>query len=225
LNIIKLVVVAATGGVGRHLLRLGLTEGHRVTAVVRNPDRLQDRPSRIVQCDLADPSPGVLLDAVTDADAVLSCLGAPSGAQAGIASKGTRAVVEAMHAAGVGRIVAVSAASVGTVPSPGRPNPPRYNPGDGFFMRHLIAPAAKRLFRPHYLDLAIMEDILRESGLDWTVSRPPRLLERSLRPTYRTAVDVNVRGGMFISRADVARHMLAALDDPSTIHHTISVAY
>jgi hypothetical protein len=92
-------------------------------------------------------------------------------------------------------------------------------------MRLLIAPAAKALFRRHYLDLAIMEDVLRDSELDWTVCRPPRLLERPLRPAYRTALDVNVRGGMFISRADVAREMLAMIGDHRTVHHTVAVAY
>ncbi|MGL5819515.1 MAG: NAD(P)-dependent oxidoreductase [Phycicoccus sp.] len=219
------VVVAATGGIGRHLLTQALAAGHEVTAVVRDPARLSADPSRVVTCDLTEPVPAVLESAVDGADVVLSALGARTKAEAGIASRGTRAVVHAMQATGVGRIVAVSAASVGTVASPGRPRPPRHNPGDGFVMRHLIAPTAKALFRRHYLDLAIMEDVLRDSALDWTVSRPPRLLDHRLRRTYRTAVDVNVRGGLFISRADVARHMLDMANDPATVHHTVSAAY
>lgn len=225
LNMFNIVVVAATGGVGRHLLGQSLAAGHRVTAIVRNPALLGETPSRVVRCDLADPPAGVLEDAITGADAVLSALGAPTGAQAGIASRGTRAIVDAMNTTGASRVIAVSAASVGTVSSPGRPHPARHNPGDGPLMRHLIAPTAKLLFRRHYEDLAIMEDVLRDSGLDWTVSRPPRLLERNLCPTYRTAVDRNVRGGMFISRAHVAHHMLAMLTDRGTIGHTVSPAY
>jgi len=221
----KLVIVAATGGIGRHLLSQALTAGHEVTAVVRNPGKLRETPARVVRCDLARPAPGVLEDAIAGADAVLSALGAPTGAEAGVASRGTRALVRAMRATGVRRIVAVSAASVGTVPSPGRPHPPRHNPGDGIVTRYVFAPVAKILFRRHYLDLAIMEDVLRGSGLDWTVSRPPRLLEHALRPAYRTAVDINVRGGMFIARADVARHMLAMVEQPATIRHTVAVAY
>ncbi|MGL5930988.1 MAG: NAD(P)-dependent oxidoreductase [Dermatophilaceae bacterium] len=219
------VVVAATGGIGRELLTQALAAGHDVTAIVRDPTRLPADPSRVVTCDLTQPVPAVLEDAVDGADTVLSGLGARTKAEAGVASRGTRAIVNAMQVTGVSRIVAVSAASVGTVPSPGRPDPPRHNPGDGFVMRHLIAPTAKALFRRHYLDLAIMEDVLRDSRLDWTVSRPPRLLDHRLRRTYRTAVDINVRGGMFISRADVAQHMLSVANDPATIHHTVSVAY
>jgi len=61
-------------------------------------------------------------------------------------SPGTRDIVAAMQTAGVRRIVVVSAAPVGTMPSPGRPDPPRHDPGDGFFMRNLVGPFAKAAF-------------------------------------------------------------------------------
>src|SRR5690242_9848331 len=119
----KLTIVAATGGIGRHLLDQALAAGHDVTAVVRDPARLS-REVRAVAVDLTDPDPAALESAVSGADAVLSGLGPRSRADAGVTARGTRAVVDAMHATGVRRIVAVSAAPVGTVPSPGRPNPP-----------------------------------------------------------------------------------------------------
>jgi putative NADH-flavin reductase len=221
----RLTIVAATGGVGRHLLEQAVTGGHDVTAVVRNPRNLSIPTVRTVVTDLAAPDPAALRAAVDGADAVLSGLGARSGAEAGVASRGTRAIVEAMRATGVRRIIVVSAASVGTVASPGRPDPPKHNPGDGFFMRHIAAPLAKRVFRRHYADLALMEDILRDSDLDWTVSRPPRLLNWRLTGRYREAYEQNVRAGMFISRADVAHHMLAMIDRPETIHRTLGLAY
>ncbi|MBV1850165.1 NAD(P)H-binding protein [Catellatospora sp. NEAU-YM18] len=221
----KLTIVAATGGIGSQLLVQAVAAGHEATAVVRNPKRLPDASVRVVTADLSAADPSQLRSAVDGADAVLSGLGARSGAEAGVASRGTRALVQAMQATGVRRIVVVSAASVGTVPSPGRPNPPRHNPGDGFFMRHLAAPLAKAAFRRHYVDLALMEDVLRDSDLDWTISRPPRLLNGRVTRKYRTAYEQNVRAGMFISRADVAHHMLDALDHPETIHRTIGIAY
>jgi len=55
---------------------------------------------------------------------------------------------------------------------PGRPKPPARDPGDGFFMRHLATPLVKVALREHYADLALMEDVLRDSGLDWTIVRP-----------------------------------------------------
>ena len=222
---VHLTIIGATGGIGRQLLIQAVAAGHKTTAVVRNPNRLPDAAVRVVTADLTDPDPASLRSAIEGADAVLSGLGARSAAEAGVASRGTRAIVQAMAATGVRRIVVVSAASVGTVASPGRPNPPRHNPGDGFFMRHLAAPLAKAAFRAHYADLALMEDILRDSDLDWTVSRPPRLLNRRLRRKYRMAYGQNVRGGMFIARTDVARHMLEVLGRPETFRRDLGIAY
>lgn len=221
----RLTVVAATGGVGSQILAQAVAAGHEVAAVVRNPSRLPELPIRVVLDDLAAPNAAAAESAVDGADAVVSGLGARSGAEAGVASRGTRAIVLAMQRADVRRIIVVSAASVGTVPSPGRPNPPRHNPGDGFFMRHVAAPLAKAAFRRHYEDLALMEDALRESDLDWTVVRPPRLLDMRLTGTYRTAYEQNVRAGMFISRADVAQLMLDAIGRPETIRRIIAIAY
>jgi uncharacterized protein YbjT (DUF2867 family) len=69
-----------------------------------------------------------------------------------------------------------------------------------------------------------MEDVLRDSGLDWTIVRPPRLTDRPLTGTYRVAYGQNLRGGFFISRADVAHHMLRVLEQPETIGQVIGIA-
>src|SRR5215510_2089273 len=170
----KLTIVAATGGIGRSALEQAIAAGHDVTAVVRNPRKLST-DVRVVAADMLAPDPAALERSVKGADAVLSGLGPVSNAKAGVASQGTRAIVQAMKVAGVRRIVVVSAAPVSTVPSPGRPTPPKHDPGDGFFMRNLLGPLTKVALRKTYADLALMEDILRNSDLDWTVVRPPRL--------------------------------------------------
>ena len=220
----KLTIFAATGGIGRQALEQALAAGHDVTAVVRNPNKLPREAVRIVTTDLAAADPAALESAVAGADAVLSGLGPRSTSDAGIASQGTRAIIQAMQATGVRRIVVVSAAPIGTVPSPGRPKPPRHDPGDGFLMRHLFSHVARTLFREHYADLALMEDILRDSGLDWTVVRPPRLTDKPLTSSYRVAYGQNLRGGWLVSRADVAQLMLRVLEQPETIKQAIGIA-
>ncbi|HEV8580389.1 MAG TPA: NAD(P)H-binding protein [Thermoanaerobaculia bacterium] len=219
----KLTIFAATGGIGRQALEQAAAAGHDVTAVVRNPKNFS-REVRVVTADLAAPSQPALESAVQGADAVLSGLGPRSLSEAGIASQGTRAIVRAMTASGVRRIVVVSAAPISTVASPGRPKPPRYDPGDGFLMRHLLAPLTKAVLRKHYADLALMEDLLRDSGLDWTIVRPPRLTNKPLTGTYRTAYGQNLRRGFLISRADVAHLMLRVLEQSETIHQVMGIA-
>jgi putative NADH-flavin reductase len=220
----KLTIFAATGGIGRQARAQAVSAGHDVTAVVRSPEKLSGEAARVVTADLAAADPAALESAVGGADAVLSGLGPRSSAEAGVASRGTSAIVAAMQATHVRRIVVVSAAPIGTVPSPGRPKPPRHDPGDGFFMRNLFSQLAKAAFREHYADLALMEDILRDSGLDWTVLRPPRLTDKPQTGTYRTAYGQNLRGGWFVSRADVAHHMLRVLEQPETIKQVIGIA-
>ena len=122
------------------------------------------------------------------------------------------------------RIVAISASPVATTPSPGRPHPPRHDPGDGFIMRQAGVRIAKTLFGKVYDDLARMEDLLRESGLDWTVLRPPQLTGKPFTGRYRTAVGRNVRGGRSIPRADVAHYMLAVIGQPDTTGQVIGIA-
>lgn len=220
----KLTIFAATGGVGRQALEQAVTAGHDVTAVVRDPRRLSGEV-RTVTADLAAPDPAALASAVDEADAVLSALGARSASEAGIASQGTRAIVQAMQATHVRRVVAVSASPISTLPSPGRPKPPKRDPGEGFFIRTLLGPVTKLAFRRIYADLAVMEDVLRDSGLDWTVLRPPRLTDKPLTGTYRTASGQNLRRGLLISRADVAHLMLRVLEQPETIRRPIGIAH
>jgi putative NADH-flavin reductase len=219
----RLTIVAATGGIGRHLLEQAVAADHDVTAVVRNPMGLS-RDVRTVVADLAAADPAALESAVAGADAALSGLGPRSMSETGIASQGTRAIVQAMQATGVRRVIVVSAAPIGTVPSPARPKPPRHDPGDGFLMRHLFSHVAKTLFRKHYADLALMEDLLLGSGLDWTVLRPPRLTDKPLTGSYRVAYGQNVRGGWSVSRTDVAHLMLGVLEQPETIKQAIGIA-
>jgi putative NADH-flavin reductase len=219
----KLTIFAATGGIGRQILEQALAAGHDVTAVARSPRTLPGAV-RAVTADLADADPAALEPAVAGADAVLSGLGPRRRSDAGIASQGTRVITQAMQATGVRRVVVVSAAPVSTVASPGRPDPPRHDPGEGLVTRHLATPLVRAALREVYADLALMEDVLRDSGLDWTVVRPPRLTDRPATGAYRTAYGRNLRRGLFVSRADVAHLMLEVLEQPGTIGQAIGVA-
>jgi len=173
----KLTIFGATGGIGAELLRQSLAVGHEATVAVRNPSKLaaSRNGTRVITTDLEAPDPGALESAVAGADTVLSGIGPRPMAKAGVAEHGTRAIVSAMQATGVRRIIVVSAAPISTMPSPGRPHPPSHDPGEGFLMKYVGTPFFKAVLRERYIDLALMEDVLRGSGLDWTIFRPPRL--------------------------------------------------
>jgi putative NADH-flavin reductase len=225
---VRLVVVAATGGVGRQLVAQAVAAGHEVTAVVRDPARFDVPDVQAVPVDLADPDgPAVvdrLADALRGAGAVLSALGPRGRGEYGVASRGTRALIAAMTATGVRRVVVISVAGVGFVPLPGRPRPPRRDPGMGFLTRTVLSPLARRRLGPHYADVALMEELLRGSGLDWTAVGVPLLTDGPATGRWRTAYGQSVRRGYRISRADAAAAMLRALDDPRTVGASLAVA-
>ncbi|MEU2928408.1 NAD(P)H-binding protein [Streptomyces sp. NPDC007251] len=209
----NLTVFGATGGIGREIVRQALGAGHRVTAVVRDPARLDVRGDalEVVRADLTDPEE--LRTAVRGRDAVLSGLGARSRKDAGVATRLTRTVLRAMEAEGARRLLVVSAGPVGPAPE-----------SQGALdraARGLISAILKDV----YADLREMEAELARSGTDWTSVRPPRLQDKPLTGRYRTVVGGFPPKGRFIARADVAHAMLAMIDDTGTVKQGVGVAY
>jgi uncharacterized protein YbjT (DUF2867 family) len=211
----KMTVFGATGGIGGHLVRQALDAGHKVTAVVRDRARFDVRhPALEVVTVPGLTDPEVLRCALESSDAAISGVG-PRGRKDGpVASSTTRGILRAMEASGVRRFVAVSAVPVGPVPD-----------GESFLNRRIVLPFIAAFARDVYVDLAEMEDEIRRSATEWTIVRPPKLVNKPLTGKYRTVLGGNVPRAYSISRADVADAMLAALDNPATLRQAIGVAY
>lgn len=203
----RLLVLGASGGVGRHVAAQAVEAGHAVTALVRaeTPWKAPEGV-RVLRGDVLDAR--ALDGALEGADAVLSSLGmkrvnpanpwSPLASPADFNSRSAEAVVAAMKRAGVGRVVAVSAAGVGDSAR-----------AMNLLMRVLVARSNVGVA---YRDLAVMERVYAESGLDWLTPRPTRLTDG---PRTNRVKTVTAFGSFdAIARADVAAWMLARLDDP-----------
>jgi len=210
----ELTVLGATGRTGRQVVRQALDAGHGVTAVVRDRAGLRVDGSRlrVVTADVMDPHG--LAPAIEGRDAVISALGPHGRGPTVVCSGGVHSAVEAMHATGVRRIVAVSAAPVAPLP-----------PGEPLLMRRFVDPLIRRAFANVYADLTVMEEALRRGDCDWTVVRPPRLSDKPLTGVYRSVTDGAVPHGRSISRADLAHAVLAVLHAPDTIRTAVAIAY
>jgi uncharacterized protein YbjT (DUF2867 family) len=210
----KITVFGATGGIGGHVVRQALDAGHKVTAVVRDPARFDvSHPALEVATVPGLTDPEVLRPVLEASDAAISGVG-PRGRKDGpVASSTTRGILSAMEASGVRRFVAVSAVPVGPVPK-----------GEGFVNRRILLPLISAFARDVYVDLAEMEDEIRRSTTEWTIVRPPKLVNKPLSGKYRTIVGGNVPRGYTISRADVAHLMLRVLEQPETIKQVIGIA-
>ncbi|MFI6151228.1 NAD(P)-dependent oxidoreductase [Kitasatospora sp. NPDC051170] len=209
----KLVVLGATGGVGRHLVTHALADGHLVTAAVRDPARLAVRHDRltVARADALDAAS--LKPLLEGADAVLSGIG-QAGRHDALkpASTSARAALEAMRATGVRRLLTVSAGPLN-----------RAGTGQNFVSTKVFGPLLWAILNELYTDLEAMERALRASDTDWTAVRPPRLTDRPGLGRYRHAVEAGPAGAT-IPRADVARAMVDLLPDRATYGHAVGVS-
>jgi putative NADH-flavin reductase len=202
-QIMKFVILGATGGIGLEIVRQALEHGHSVTAFVRSPERLKPFGNRITikQGDLLNSAE--LEKAISGHDAILSGFGPRvpiAKADANLLRNFATALTTAMHRAGVRRVVTVSTA---------------------FLFRDSILPPTYlfgRLFFPGVvIDASAMERIVMESGLDWTIVRPPQLTGKPFTGKYRVRIGHLPRFGFNISRADIADSFLKTVEDPASI--------
>lgn len=207
----KLLVLGATGGTGLEIVRQAIALRHQVTAFVRSPERLKPFAGQIViqQGDLLKTAE--LGEAVRGHDAVLSGFGPRvpiAKADATLLRDFASALTTAMQVTGVRRIVLVSTA---------------------FLFKDAIVPPAYlfgRLFFPGVvIDATAMEQITMESGLDWTILRPPQLTDKPHTGRYRLRDGHLPPFGFNISRADVADCFLKTLPEPTSIRKILGVSH
>jgi uncharacterized protein YbjT (DUF2867 family) len=208
----NITVFGATGGTGRHVVAQALDAGHQVTAVVRDAARLTvpARAGLTVFTALLDDRAAVL-QAVADADAVVDALGVRVTGPTTFRADTARVVTAAMRDAGVRRLVAVSASGAHTT-------------GDSLPIRLLVKPVLGQFLRHQFADMLAMEEVVRASGLDWTIVLPPRLTDRPATGRIRRRVGGNVRGSYTMTREDLATAVLQAITDVEVRGAALSVA-
>lgn len=153
----RLVVVGASGGVGSRLLARAVAQGHTVTAQTREASRVT--PSELVRVVEGEPTDEPFLRRSLEGhDAVVLCLGIDSLGRTTLFSDTTRALIAAMEATGVKRLVAVTGIGAGDSRGHG-----------GWFYNRVLFP----LFTRHrYADKDRQEALIERTSLDWTIVRP-----------------------------------------------------
>jgi putative NADH-flavin reductase len=208
----RILVVGATGGTGRELVKQALDAGHHVTAFSRTATQLPLEHQHLRKIDGALPQDaGALSNAMPGHDAVISALGrGQSFASHQLIEQCVPALLTAMRAHGVRRLIFISAIGVGEA------------------IRDVpLLPAlfARTLLRGIYADKVIGERMVRESGLDWTIAQPAGLTNGPRTGQYRTGERLDLARVPKISRADAADFLLRQVDDRSNVGRTLVLAY
>ena len=202
------LVFGAAGGIGRACVTTALAGGHKVTAVLRTPAKLDlTHPNlQIVQGDVADPNS--FSSYLKGKDVVISAIGVNSGfgkdKPTTLYSEGNRTVIKEMATTGVTRAFFISASAL------------EVSPVLPFFIRLLIKYVVQRLLKHMYEDLRKMEAIIKESDINWTVIRPPRLTDKPATGHYRVAINAFLKNGLQLSRADLAHFIINNISNKAT---------
>lgn len=197
----RIAVFGVTGAVGGLVVRGALDAGHEVVAHARAPEKIELRhPAlRVVGGPLRDDA--AVARTVAGADAVVSALG-PAPLQRGTPiADGTARIVEAMRHAGVERLVAIATPSA---PDPADRRDRRMAAIVGVV--RVLAPGPRR-------DVLRTAEVVRSSGLRWTLARLPMLRGGTggddPPPAVRTG-PVGDGGGLVLTRAALAAYLLDA---------------
>ncbi|NYJ02278.1 uncharacterized protein YbjT (DUF2867 family) [Nocardioides thalensis] len=215
----KVLVVGASRGSGNQVVRELAAAGHDVTAFARTASAADYGDAAVRRVDGDVMSPADVEKAVIGQDAVVVTLGISdnplkvqwlhrASTPLRVRSDGTREVVGAMQRQGVTRLVVES----------------MYGLGDTY--RNL--PISLKVFLSFVIkrqveDSERQEDVVRGSGLDWTLIRPVVLHDGEETEAARVSANDEF-DGLKVSRRQVARAIAETLGRSDAAHATLTVS-
>lgn len=203
----RVAVLGATGATGRLVVDELGRRGHDVVALTRRP---AGGPSRVrwVEGDARDAT--AVRDLVQGADAVASAMGPRSGDRT-LHREVAPHLIVAMQSAGARRFVGVSGAGIDV-------------PGDRKSARDRLLSALVRRFGGEAVrDKAVELELWAASDLDWTLIRPPRLVDGPGNGRLEHAAHRSPRRTS-LSRADLADFLVDLVEQPEYVRQAPLVA-
>lgn len=203
----KILVLGGTGRTGSLVTRVACAAGHDVTVLVRDPSRVDDvKGLRVLTGDAKDANS--VDRALEGQEGLISTLGSPSALRSHIATPAASNFVRSAESRLVHRVVVMSAFGVGAT----------YDQSS-----LLVRAAFSTLLRSMYRDKTVADDIVRGSGLDWTLVHPVTLTDDVGVGQVTATEHLSRRDGMKVSRADVADFLVSCLTSSEWSRKTVIV--
>jgi hypothetical protein len=193
----KLLILGATGKVGRLIVEQALAQGHTVVAFVRDPSKLAITNPHLSFAVGDAREAAQIVAAMHGCDAIISALGHNSAAKTDVLTAATKAVLG--NITPQQRFISLTGYGVPDA------HDPKFTLG-GRFLSEII----KRIPGEMFLDGLRHAQLLRLSSANWVLVRAPRMSGGPLTHGYRTGYfPVNLFTA--VTRADVADFMLENL--------------
>ena len=214
----KIVLIGASGFVGSAILNEALDRGHKVTAVVRHPEKITAVHKNLVIKQLDVSFTERVTEVSKGVDAVISAYN-PGWKNPKIAEETTKvykAILNGVKQAGVKRLLVVGGAGSLFI-SPGK------RIMDAGSMPESYLPAVRALAEVYLIDL------MAEKSIDWVFFSPAGMIEPGLRTgKFRLGKDdliVNETGESKISVQDYAMAMIDELEKPAHHRERFTIGY
>lgn len=192
----KIAVFGGTGRTGIHVVKSALAQGYDVTVLARTPEKMTmtDEKLTVVQGDVRDKT--AVAQTIAGCDAVISAL-APHFV-------GVQNIIAVMQEQGVRRLIVTSGAGVKREGD----TPP--------FSSKIISGVLKTFSKDVYEQSFAIADALLDSGLDYTLVRAPRLLDKPAAGNLYVG-PLNKSMKTTLSREDFANFMVAQIEDKTWV--------
>jgi putative NADH-flavin reductase len=211
---LNILIIGANGGTGKHTVEIALEAGHHVTALLRNPANLTLKHANLEVAKGDIMYPETFEKYLENKDAVISALGVREATKpTTLYSEGNRNLLNAMKKMGIQRAFFISASAL------------EISPVIPFYVRLAAKYILQKLLRHMYADIRIMEKLVKESDINWTIMRPPRLTNKPVTGHYRFAINSFLKNCLTISRADLAHFMVNNITNEAAYKTTIEIGY
>jgi putative NADH-flavin reductase len=200
----KILVIGATRGIGFELMKQAAHQNHEVTVLARKPEELKSKIQKEDFHEKINLIKGDILDreavgkALENQDAVCSAIGIGiTFKPVTVFSEGAKTLISAMQETAVKRLMVVTGVGAGDSKNHG-----------GFLYDKIFNPI---FLRTIYEDKNRQEQLVKASGLDWTIIRPAVLTDGPRTGKYRVLTDLSGVTAGKIARADVADFIIDEL--------------
>ena len=205
----KIILFGASGKTGLEILRNAKINGLQIDIFLRKGTTL---PSEFSNLNVFEGDVLNIDDvdkAIKDHTIVISTLGVKGNSKIPVVSQGTKNIIEVMKKYKINRLIVQSA--------------------------HGASESAKEMFLPvriimlnfllkhPFQDKNVMEGIVKDSNLIWTIIRPTRLTDSNKEGKYRVGENLNVGLNPHISRKSVAEFILSLIYSKTYQNKTVTI--
>lgn len=215
----RILILGATGRTGRFLVEEAVKQGYAINVLLRDKSKLNVNSNSITTFEGIPTDINTLLPAMQGCEAILSALNisrtsdfpwAPLRTPKDFLSAGMKNTIKAADQLQIKRMIITTAWGVGET----KKELP-------FWFKWLIDHS--NIGYP-YRDHELQEDLLNNSALNWTIIRPVGLTNALNNKEVLVSFNNSPRPRLIISRQNVARFMLSALENNLYIRQSPTVS-